>query len=112
MTSIAPSVYSEAGLHKFSATLFGVNTMGTRNPACSDRVATYSGNATSSEGVYISYHWYYLTNTSVPFPFGYGLSHTACTNDEIELSDCFPENSTMNRATIVIQPSQEVKSDR
>ncbi|KAL4094135.1 hypothetical protein PRIC1_009800 [Phytophthora ramorum] len=48
----------------------------TRNPDYPERVATESGNATFSEGLNNGYRWYVHTNTSVLFPFGYGLSYT------------------------------------
>ncbi|ETM56603.1 hypothetical protein L914_00453 [Phytophthora nicotianae] len=49
----------------------------TRNPDYPERVATESGNATFSEGLNAGYRWYVHTNTSVLFPFGYGLSYTS-----------------------------------
>eukprot|EP00644_Phytophthora_capsici_P009787 jgi/Phyca11/131621/e_gw1.108.7.1 len=49
----------------------------TRNPDYPERVATESGNATFSEGLNNGYRWYTHTNTSVLFPFGYGLSYTS-----------------------------------
>jgi beta-glucosidase len=40
-------------------------------------MATASGTAVFSEGINSAYRWYLSTNTSVLFPFGYGLSYTS-----------------------------------
>ncbi|POM70291.1 Family 3 Glycoside hydrolase, partial [Phytophthora palmivora] len=54
-----------------------LNSTMTRNPDYPERVGTESGNATFSEGLNNGYRWYTHTNTSVLFPFGFGLSYTS-----------------------------------
>jgi beta-glucosidase len=54
-----------------------VNDTVTRNPNYPERMATASGTAIFSEGINSAYRWYLSTNTSVLFPFGYGLSYTS-----------------------------------
>ncbi|OOQ90978.1 hypothetical protein PEBR_01999 [Penicillium brasilianum] len=54
-----------------------VNDTVTRNPKYPERMATKSGTAIFSEGINSAYRWYLSTNTSVLFPFGYGLSYTS-----------------------------------
>ncbi|OJJ73697.1 hypothetical protein ASPBRDRAFT_41398 [Aspergillus brasiliensis CBS 101740] len=54
-----------------------VNDTVTRNPQYPERMATESGTAVFSEGINSAYRWYLSTNTSVLFPFGYGLSYTS-----------------------------------
>jgi beta-glucosidase len=54
-----------------------VNNTVTRNPKYPERMATKSGTAIFSEGINSAYRWYLSTNTSVLFPFGYGLSYTS-----------------------------------
>ncbi|KAF7309713.1 Fn3-like domain-containing protein [Mycena indigotica] len=49
----------------------------TRNPLFPDRVSTTSGTAIFDEGLNVGYRYYLYTNTSVLFPFGYGLSYTS-----------------------------------
>ncbi|RLN73010.1 hypothetical protein BBJ28_00022535 [Nothophytophthora sp. Chile5] len=54
-----------------------LNSSMTRNPDYAERVDTESGNATFSEGLNNGYRWYTHTNTSVLFPFGFGLTYTS-----------------------------------
>lgn len=53
-----------------------VNSSMTRNPDYPNRVDGQNGTAVFSEGINTSYRWYLSTNTSVLFPFGFGLSYT------------------------------------
>ncbi|KAI9731943.1 MAG: hypothetical protein M1834_004394 [Cirrosporium novae-zelandiae] len=63
-----------------------LNSTVTRNPAYPERIDTESGNATFSEGLNISHRWYYYTNTSVLFPFGYGLTYTSFSYSGLEVT--------------------------
>ncbi|OQD86253.1 hypothetical protein PENANT_c008G07144 [Penicillium antarcticum] len=53
-----------------------VNSSMTRNPDYPNRVDGQNDTAVFSEGINTSYRWYLSTNTSVLFPFGFGLSYT------------------------------------
>lgn len=53
-----------------------VNTTVTRNPSYPERWNADNASAVFSDGLNTGYRWYLSTNTSVLFPFGYGLSYT------------------------------------
>ncbi|KAG7388819.1 hypothetical protein PHYBOEH_007681 [Phytophthora boehmeriae] len=54
-----------------------VNTSMTRNPDYPERIPDAEENITFSEGLNNGYRWYKYSNTTVLFPFGYGLSYTS-----------------------------------
>ncbi|CAJ2510745.1 Uu.00g063700.m01.CDS01 [Anthostomella pinea] len=58
----------------------------TRDPKYPGRVAGADGNASFSEGVNVGYRWYKYSNTSVLFPFGYGLSLTTFAYSDLRIS--------------------------
>jgi beta-glucosidase len=57
----------------------------TRNPDFPNRVDGQNGTAIFSEGINTSYRWYLSTNTSVLFPFGFGLSYTTFDYSDFEV---------------------------
>ncbi|KAK9244603.1 glycosyl hydrolase family 3 C-terminal domain-containing protein [Lipomyces tetrasporus] len=63
-----------------------INSSMTRNPAYPDLVDAPSDTAVFSEGINTSYRWYLSTNTSVLFPFGYGLSYTTFSYTDFQIS--------------------------
>lgn len=63
-----------------------VNSSMTRNPRYPNRVDGVNGTAVFSEGINTSYRWYLSTNTSVLFPFGYGLSYTTFDYSDFEIT--------------------------
>ncbi|CAI7579946.1 unnamed protein product [Penicillium pancosmium] len=62
-----------------------VNSSMTRNPDYANRVDGQNGTAIFSEGINTSYRWYLSTNTSVLFPFGFGLSYTTFKYSDLEV---------------------------
>jgi beta-glucosidase len=56
-----------------------VNSSMTRNPAYPDRIDAVNGTAVFSEGINMGYRCYLSTNTTILFPFGFGLSYTKFT---------------------------------
>ncbi|KAF1357018.1 glycoside hydrolase superfamily [Delphinella strobiligena] len=73
----------------------------TRNPQYPGRVATDSGNTTFSEGLNSGYRWYHYTNTTVLFPFGYGLTYTTFSYRDLHISPPSHDGSLDQTETLV-----------
>ncbi|KAF4318714.1 hypothetical protein BBO99_00007138 [Phytophthora kernoviae] len=89
-----------------------VNTSMTRNPDYPERIPDAEENITFSEGINNGYRWYTYSNTTVLFPFGYGLSYTSFeySNPNFQSSDSASQSDFSGHYEVSISPDDaEVK---
>jgi beta-glucosidase len=69
-----------------------LNSSMTRNPAYPGRIDAASGTSVFSERINVGYRWYLKTNTSVLFPFGFGLSYTNFSYSDLQIRSSSPSS--------------------